>query len=67
MNNKPKSRQKSFMRNGNARNRNMVKQQKYPMNLSGPPLLQIFSREDISGVSRQNRKIQMANHFIQAC
>jgi hypothetical protein len=51
---------------GNARNINMIKQQKYMMNLSGPPLFQIFSRDDISGVSRQNRKIQMANHFIQA-
>jgi hypothetical protein len=30
------------------------------------PLVEIFSREDISAVSRQNRKIQMANHFIQA-
>jgi hypothetical protein len=46
--------------------RNMVKQQKYTVNLSGPPFFQIFPREDISGVSRQNRKIQMANHFTQA-
>jgi hypothetical protein len=51
---------------GNARNRNMVKQQKYTMNLSGSPLFQMFSCEDISGVSRQHRKIQMANEFIQA-
>jgi hypothetical protein len=36
------------------------------MNLSGSPLFQIFSREDISGVNRENRKIQMANHLIQA-
>jgi hypothetical protein len=50
---------------GNVGNRNMVKQQKYMMNLSGSPLFHIFSPEDISGVSRQNRKIQMANHFIQ--
>jgi hypothetical protein len=44
----------------------MVKQQKYTMNLSGPPLFQIFSPGNISDVSPQNRKIQMASRFIQA-
>jgi hypothetical protein len=44
----------------------MVKQQKYTMNLSEPPLFQIVSREDIAGMSPQNGKIQMVNHFIQA-
>jgi hypothetical protein len=33
---------------GNARNGNMIKQQKYAMNLLGHPLFQIFSHEDIS-------------------
>jgi hypothetical protein len=52
---------------GNDNNRNMVKQQKYTMNLPGLPPSEIFSCENISNVARQNKKKQMANHFIQVC
>jgi hypothetical protein len=51
---------------GNGRNKNMVKQQKYTMNLFGPPLFQIFSREDISDPGAEMLSSQQIPDLLSA-